>query len=129
MAGEAWPPHPTIDRWFVDVEHPSLASGRTSSGSARSRPCPPVPTTTRQRPSVMGTQWARRPLERSLRSSREALSRHFVVERMGLEPTTPCLQSRCSSQLSYVPGSTGLDSPRAQGSNSETPGAASPTFE
>ena len=27
----------------------------------------------------------------------------FVVETMGLEPTTPCLQSRCSSQLSYVP--------------------------
>jgi hypothetical protein len=26
------------------------------------------------------------------------------VETMGLEPTTPCLQSRCSSQLSYVPG-------------------------
>ena len=25
------------------------------------------------------------------------------VETMGLEPTTPCLQSRCSSQLSYVP--------------------------
>ena len=23
---------------------------------------------------------------------------------MGIEPTTPCLQSRCSSQLSYVPG-------------------------
>ncbi len=22
---------------------------------------------------------------------------------MGIEPTTPCLQSRCSSQLSYVP--------------------------
>jgi hypothetical protein len=22
---------------------------------------------------------------------------------MGLEPTTPCLQSRCSSQLSYIP--------------------------
>ena len=22
---------------------------------------------------------------------------------MGFEPTTPCLQSRCSSQLSYVP--------------------------
>ena len=31
------------------------------------------------------------------------------VETMGLEPTTPCLQSRCSSQLSYVPeGSTRL---------------------
>ena len=27
------------------------------------------------------------------------------METMGLEPTTPCLQSRCSSQLSYVPGS------------------------
>jgi|SoiMethySBSTD1v2_1073268.scaffolds.fasta_scaffold21867_1 hypothetical protein len=26
-----------------------------------------------------------------------------VVETMGFEPTTPCLQSRCSSQLSYVP--------------------------
>ena len=26
-----------------------------------------------------------------------------TVETMGLEPTTPCLQSRCSSQLSYVP--------------------------
>ena len=25
---------------------------------------------------------------------------------MGLEPTTPCLQSRCSSQLSYVPEGT-----------------------
>ena len=28
----------------------------------------------------------------------------YVVETMGLEPTTPCLQSRCSSQLSYAPG-------------------------
>ena len=27
----------------------------------------------------------------------------FLVETMGIEPTTPCLQSRCSSQLSYVP--------------------------
>ena len=27
----------------------------------------------------------------------------MMVETMGLEPTTPCLQSRCSSQLSYVP--------------------------
>src|SRR5687767_1316345 len=25
------------------------------------------------------------------------------VEAMGLEPTTPCLQSTCSSQLSYAP--------------------------
>jgi nitroreductase len=27
---------------------------------------------------------------------------------MGIEPTTPCLQSRCSSQLSYVPGKGSL---------------------
>lgn len=25
------------------------------------------------------------------------------VEKIGLEPTTPCLQGRCSSQLSYIP--------------------------
>ncbi len=25
------------------------------------------------------------------------------VEMTGLEPVTPCLQSRCSSQLSYIP--------------------------
>ena len=27
---------------------------------------------------------------------------------MGLEPTTPCLQSRCSSQLSYSPSDHGV---------------------
>ena len=27
----------------------------------------------------------------------------FGVEIVGVEPTTPCLQSRCSSQLSYTP--------------------------
>ena len=32
-----------------------------------------------------------------------------LVEAMGLEPTTPCLQSRCSSQLSYVPDIDGSD--------------------
>ena len=32
-----------------------------------------------------------------------AVSGTFGVELMGLEPTTPCLQSRCSSQLSYSP--------------------------
>ena len=25
------------------------------------------------------------------------------VEMIGLEPTTPCLQSRCSAKLSYIP--------------------------
>ena len=28
---------------------------------------------------------------------------NVAVEMMGIEPTTPCLQSRCSSQLSYIP--------------------------
>ncbi len=37
----------------------------------------------------------------------------LLVETMGLEPTTPCLQSRCSSQLSYVPGTDGCRSLRA----------------
>jgi hypothetical protein len=31
--------------------------------------------------------------------------RVFLVEMRGLEPRTPCLQSRCSSQLSYIPAS------------------------
>ena len=39
----------------------------------------------------------------------------FLVETQGLEPWTPCLQSRCSSQLSYVPvvlvGDEGLEPP------------------
>ena len=32
---------------------------------------------------------------------------YLMVERRGFEPRTPCLQSRCSSQLSYRP-STGV---------------------
>ena len=41
----------------------------------------------------------------------------YLVETQGLEPWTPCLQSRCSSQLSYVPtnkkmvGDEGLEPP------------------
>ena len=34
--------------------------------------------------------------------SEEILS-GLLVEIVGVEPTTPCLQSRCSSQLSYTP--------------------------
>ena len=44
-----------------------------------------------------------------------------LVETMGLEPTTPCLQSRCSSQLSYVPGAN-------QGSGGSTGSPASATL-
>ena len=32
-----------------------------------------------------------------------------MVELMGIEPTTPCLQSRCSSQLSYSPEASRRD--------------------
>ena len=35
----------------------------------------------------------------------DRLIRSIVVEIVGVEPTTPCLQSRCSSQLSYTPES------------------------
>ena len=31
------------------------------------------------------------------------VSKRLLVEIVGVEPTTPCLQSRCSSQLSYTP--------------------------
>ena len=33
----------------------------------------------------------------------EVILNGFIVEIVGVEPTTPCLQSRCSSQLSYTP--------------------------
>jgi hypothetical protein len=31
------------------------------------------------------------------------IKKNSIVELVGFEPTTPCLQSRCSSQLSYSP--------------------------
>ena len=37
------------------------------------------------------------------RKSHLEISRWLWVEIVGVEPTTPCLQSRCSSQLSYTP--------------------------
>ena len=40
---------------------------------------------------------------RSVFARKQQHNAAHVVETMGLEPTTPCLQSRCSSQLSYVP--------------------------
>ena len=54
-------------------------------------------------PILVGTQWARRPIAHPFSANCKPLTRTFAVETMGLEPTTPCLQSRCSSQLSYVP--------------------------
>ena len=46
-----------------------------------------------------------------------------VVETMGFEPTTPCLQSRCSSQLSYVPGAIGQRTGPSGGSRTRVAGA------
>ncbi len=51
-----------------------------------------------------GDDTARTP-RRVMRSTGEPTAHR--VETMGLEPTTPCLQSRCSSQLSYVPAGRG----------------------
>ena len=44
---------------------------------------------------------------------------------MGIEPTTPCLQSRCSSQLSYVPGmgSRRRDAPKIPAGRVRPPGS------
>jgi hypothetical protein len=43
------------------------------------------------------------PVRRQRRPARRQTPCSEVVETMGFEPTTPCLQSRCSNQLSYVP--------------------------
>ena len=67
---------------------------------------PPVPSRAHDdtpETSVVGTQWARRAVRGGSQRHRNPVTRAFSVETMGLEPTTPCLQSRCSSQLSYVP--------------------------
>jgi hypothetical protein len=60
-----------------------------------------------RRPKTSCLVWARSghrtKTRRWLRPRTPPLSRTYAVETMGLEPTTPCLQSRCSSQLSYVP--------------------------
>ena len=66
-------------------------------------PWPPESLIGRTCPFLVGTNWARPPISTPSKPTRKALTWAFVVETMGLEPTTPCLQSRCSSQLSYVP--------------------------
>ena len=42
-------------------------------------------------------------VEGYLHKKRRPNGRLFFVEIVGVEPTTLCLQSRCSSQLSYSP--------------------------
>ena len=38
-----------------------------------------------------------------IKKKTQSFDQVFLVEIVGVEPTTPCLQSRCSSQLSYTP--------------------------
>ena len=45
------------------------------------------------------------------------------MEVMGLEPTTSCLQSRCSSQLSYTPGARSKRELRAAAAEATIVGA------
>ncbi len=50
------------------------------------------------------SDWLRRSRIQMFGPKKCPLTWTYSVETMGLEPTTPCLQSRCSNQLSYVPG-------------------------
>ena len=65
-----------------------LSRGRRSSNAPRHQ----APHDNRPRHRVPGTARSPPPQRASA-----------IVELMGIEPTTPCLQSRCSSQLSYSP--------------------------
>ena len=50
--------------------------------------------------------WAKRPhawVTEMVECPRSKPGSPHMVEQRGLEPRTPCLQSRCSSQLSYCP--------------------------
>jgi hypothetical protein len=52
-----------------------------------------------------------------------------MVEVMGLEPTTSCLQSRCSSQLSYTPGARSKRELRAVAAETPIVGRAARDFD
>ncbi len=100
---------------------------RTDKRASRRSPSSAYPTSVRLRPhkqsdakaaragqsrighsSAVAAQRAPRAQRSRIETSRLPLTSNNVVETMGLEPTTPCLQSRCSSQLSYVPSAETL---------------------
>ena len=64
---------------------------------------PPTSAVDRDDPQPMGTRRARPRNLEAARPSRLRLTWDNGVEAIGLEPTTSCLQSKCSSQLSYAP--------------------------
>ena len=55
---------------------------------------PPVPSRAHDDAEDTARSWARRAIRRRSRPKRNLVTWTFVVETMGLEPTTPCLQSR-----------------------------------
>src|SRR5664280_431314 len=95
---------------------PGITAPTSSLSSPVSRPCQDRVKTR-----------SRRDKPRDRGSSREGpmdakpLTWTYSVEMMGLEPTTPCLQSRCSSQLSYIPGRGGITGDTCDAFESEPP--------
>jgi hypothetical protein len=75
-----------------------------SSGGSRQQSRVTGPSFRSVVPNRLGTLWARMGGSPEGPCGRRSLTWENSVEMMGLEPTTPCLQSRCSSQLSYIPG-------------------------
>jgi hypothetical protein len=112
-------PQPFVAR----TSAPSNWSTCTSSASSDS-------TVSSTRSAIAPTTYARRRRSRPTQSRtltrRRTLHRSKWVETMGLEPTTPCLQSRRSSQLSYVPGRHRHAIARRQRTDARSPGRAPP---
>ena len=76
----------------------------SSSATSTSESSPPTANNSDTSPSTPPATTNHTQAIPSEGSSVPETPRQNTVETMGLEPTTPCLQSRCSSQLSYVPG-------------------------
>ena len=81
----------------------SLAEALLSVGRAQREPGAAPLCESRSAPMLINVRSAPQRLEHVLVLEVEVLVK--AVETMGLEPTTPCLQSKCFSQLSYVPAS------------------------
>ena len=82
-------------------EGSSQPEGRRDGGACNPATLPMSPL--KQQSRMRTTSLAGDSLARESTSFMETPRELGSVETMGLEPTTPGLQSRCSSQLSYVP--------------------------
>ena len=104
-------------RYMIELgAHPRVIQQRMGHASVRTTLdvygrvyCPPSMTPSPRDSGTYCRAPAASPRPRAMRSrstptpKTPACLRKHRVELMGLEPTTPCLQSRCSSQLSYSP--------------------------